>query len=117
MAEALSKYDPAVALSSNEAVEVFVTDALETGEVSYIAEALSVVARARGVSPLAASAGGLSQEQLDGALSDGANLTFRTVLAVMKSLGMNLSAAVRETPGAGRHEESPQAPPAPQAFG
>lgn len=53
MTEPLYDYDPAAALDSPEAVEVFITDAFETGDASYIAKALGVVARAEGMSNIA----------------------------------------------------------------
>jgi probable addiction module antidote protein len=51
MAEKLYDYDPADALKSDEAVEaveVFLSDAFESGDAHYIAKALGVVARAKG---------------------------------------------------------------------
>lgn len=47
MAERLYDYDPADALKSEEAVDVFLADALETRDAQHIAEAIRVVTRAR----------------------------------------------------------------------
>ena len=46
MSEPLHDYDPAEALDSAEAIEVFMADALETGDVAYVAKAEEVVKRA-----------------------------------------------------------------------
>ena len=45
--EKLTGYDPAEDLDSSEAIEIFLNDALETGDAVYISKALSVVARAK----------------------------------------------------------------------
>ncbi|OGQ99729.1 MAG: putative addiction module antidote protein, partial [Deltaproteobacteria bacterium RIFOXYD12_FULL_55_16] len=63
MNEPLYNYDPAAALDSPEAISVFMADALETGDTSYIAKALGVVARAKGMTEIARETG-LSREQL-----------------------------------------------------
>ncbi len=63
MKEQLHDYDPADALDSPEAIQVFMADAFETGNVAFIAQALGVVARAKGMSEIARETG-LSREQL-----------------------------------------------------
>jgi DNA-binding phage protein len=47
MAKKLYDYDPADALTSEEAIEAFRTDAIETGDMEYIAKAMAVVTAAR----------------------------------------------------------------------
>jgi len=49
MTEQLYDYDPAAALESEEAIAVFLADALETGDSAYVAKAFGVVARAKGM--------------------------------------------------------------------
>ena len=49
MTESLYDYDSAAALDSPESIAIFMTDAFETGDVAYIAMALGVVARAKGM--------------------------------------------------------------------
>lgn len=93
MAEKLTTYDPAVALVNVEGIAVFVGDALETGDAVYIAHALGVATRAKGIAHVAAHTG-LSREQLDRSFSENGNLTLKTTLAVMKALGIELSAKV-----------------------
>ena len=90
MAEKLHDYDPADALRSDEAVEVFLADAFETGDARYIAKALGVVARAKGMTKIA-RATGLAREQLYRSLSEDGNPTLETTLAVMKAIGFEMT--------------------------
>lgn len=98
MTEPLYDYDPAAALDSPEAVEVFITDAFETGDASYIAKALGVVARAEGMSNIARQTG-LSREQLYRSFSDDGNPTLKTVLSVMQAMGLSLTAKTQRELG------------------
>ncbi|MGO0305652.1 addiction module antidote protein [Endozoicomonas acroporae] len=98
MTEPLYDYDPAAALDSPEAVEVFIADAFETGDASYIAKALGVVARAEGMSNIARQTG-LSREQLYRSFSDDGNPTLKTVLSVMQALGLSLTAKTQSIGG------------------
>lgn len=93
MADKLSAYDPAEDLGSEEAVATFMTEALRTGDAGYIAHALGVVARARGMTQIANETG-LSREQLYRSFSENGNPTLKTTLAVMKALGIELTAKV-----------------------
>lgn len=90
MAEKLYDYDPADALKSDEAIEVFLTDAFETGDAQYIAKALGVVARAKGMTKIARETG-LAREQLYRTLSENGNPTLETTLAVMKAIGFEMT--------------------------
>ena len=91
MKEKLTNYDPAAALDSPEAIEIFVADALETGDSGYIAKALGVVARAKGMSQIAKETG-LSREQLYRSFSEEGNPTLKTTLTVMQALGLEMTA-------------------------
>lgn len=91
MAEKLTTYDPAAALVNDEEIAVFMADALETGDASYIAHALGIVARAKGMAQIASQTG-LSREQLYRSFSENGNPTLKTTLAVMKALGIDLTA-------------------------
>jgi probable addiction module antidote protein len=66
-------------------------DALETGDAGYIAKALGVVARAKGMAEISAQTG-LSREQLYRSFSEKGNPTLKTMLAVMKALGIDMTA-------------------------
>ncbi len=90
MAERLTTYDPAEALDSPEAIEVFLNDAFETGDPSYISKALGVVARAKGMTTVAGDTG-LSREQLYKSLSDNGNPTLKTIVKIMQSWGFGLT--------------------------
>ncbi len=89
MSEALTPYDPADDLLSDEGIAVFMDDAFETEDVAYIAHALGVVARAKGMAQVAQDTG-LSREQLYRSFSEDGNPTLKSVLAVTKALGIRL---------------------------
>ncbi|WP_028988789.1 putative addiction module antidote protein [Thermithiobacillus tepidarius DSM 3134] len=91
MTEHLTTFDPAELLSSDEAIAAFMADAFESGDAGYIAHALGVVARARGMSEIAKETG-LSREQLYRSFSERGNPTLKTILAVLKALGIELVA-------------------------
>ena len=91
MAERLTDYDPAAALISDEEIAAFMADAFETGDASFIAKSLGVVARAKGMAQIASETG-LSREQLYRSFSAEGNPTLKTTLAVMKALGIELTA-------------------------
>jgi len=93
MVEKLTTYDPAAALVDSDEIAFFMADALETGNAAYIAKALGVVARAKGMAQIANETG-LSREQLYRSFSENGNPTLKTTLAVMKALGIDLTAKV-----------------------
>lgn len=84
-------FDAALYLGSDEAVAEFMADALESGDAGYIAHALGVVARAKGMTQLAADTG-LSRESLYKALSPNGNPTLTTLLSVLKAMNLRLDA-------------------------
>jgi probable addiction module antidote protein len=94
MAQKLTVYDPAEDLASDEAVALFMAAAFETEDASYIAHALGVVARAKGMAQIASETG-LSREQLYRSFSANGNPTLKTTMAVMKALGVGLTAKVQ----------------------
>ena len=91
MAEKLTTYDPAEDLTSDEAVATFMAEAFQTEDSGYIAHALGVVARAKGMAQIASQTG-LSREQLYRSFSASGNPTLKTTIAVMKALGVELTA-------------------------
>ncbi len=93
MAEKLSNYDPAEDLGSDDAIATFMAEAFETEDAAYIAHALGVVARAKGMTQIAKDTG-LSREQLYRSFSATGNPTLKTTLAVMKSLGIELTTKI-----------------------
>ena len=93
MAEKLTTYDPAEDLTTNATIATFMAEAFATEDTSYIAHALGVVARARGMTEIAGQTG-LSREQLYRSFSEHGNPTLKTTMAVMKALGIELTAKV-----------------------
>ncbi len=91
LAQKLTVYDPAEDLSSDTAIATFMAEAFETEDAGYIAHALGVVARAKGMTQIASKTG-LSREQLYRSFSENGNPTLKTTIAVMKALGMGLTA-------------------------
>jgi probable addiction module antidote protein len=96
MTEELSTYDPAEDLGSDEAISHFMAEAFQTSDAAYIAHALGVVARARGMAQIAGQTG-LSREQLYRSFSENGNPTLKTILAVMKALGIELTTRLPTT--------------------
>jgi probable addiction module antidote protein len=64
-------------------------DALEEGDAGYIAAALGVVAKARGITQIANETG-LSRQALHKALSENGNPTLDTVIKVIRALDLQL---------------------------
>jgi probable addiction module antidote protein len=93
MAEKLTNYDPAEDLTSDEAIAIFMAEAFQTNDTGYIAHALGVVARVKGMAQIAVQTG-LSREQLCRSFSENGNPTLKTTLAVMKALGIELTVKV-----------------------
>ena len=91
MARKLTNYNPAEDLTSNKAIAIFMAEAFATEDAGYIAHALGVVARAKGMSQIASQTG-LSREQLYRSFSENGNPTLKTTIAVMKALGIELTA-------------------------
>ncbi len=98
MAEKLTPYDPAEDLTSDASAAIFMAEAFETEDAGYIAHALGVVARARGMTQIANETG-LSREQLYRSFSENGNPTLKTTISVMKALGVSLTAKVHSEPG------------------
>ena len=90
MAKKARKFDAAAVLDSDEAVAEYMAAAFETEDAAFIADAVGVVARARGMSDIARESG-LSREQLYRSFSVSGNPTLNSMLAVMKALGMKVT--------------------------
>lgn len=93
MATKLTRYDPAEDLTSDVSIATFMAEAFATEDPAYIAHALGVVARAKGMAQIAKETG-LSREQLYRSFSQDGNPTLKTTIAVMKALGISLTAKV-----------------------
>lgn len=88
-------FDPGRYLTSARDHADLLSDALESGNAGYIAAALGVVAKARGMSRLAEETG-LSRQALHRALSEEGNPRLDTLLKVLSALGLQLEAKARE---------------------
>ena len=86
-------WDPADHLESDEDIVAYVEASFEDGDPALIAPALGDIARARGMTQVAADAG-LGRESLYKALSPNGNPEFATVLKVMRVLVLRLHASV-----------------------
>ena len=93
MTEKLTSYDPVADLASDEAIAIFMAEAFQTNDAGYVAHALGVVVRAKGMAQIAGQTG-LSREQLYRSFSENGNPTLKTTLAVMKALGIELTARI-----------------------
>lgn len=91
MTTTIRPFDPAEVLDTPEAQAEFLTDALETGDAGEISHALGIIARARGMSAMAADTG-IARESLYRALQKGASPKLDTMLKVMAALGVKLVA-------------------------
>ncbi len=90
MAEKFSPFDPAEMLSSEEEIAVYLDEALKTNDAAYVAHALGVVARAKGMTAVAEHTG-LSREHLYRSFSANGNPTLKTLLAVLQAVGIELT--------------------------
>lgn len=90
MAEKSLPFDPAESLTTPEAIEYFVRDALEDDNASYIAHALGIAARAKGMTKVASETG-LAREALYRSFSEDGNPSLKSTIAVLKSLGFGLT--------------------------
>ncbi|ESZ49035.1 addiction module antitoxin [Mesorhizobium sp. L2C054A000] len=83
-------FDAAEYLDDAESQAELLADAFETGDATYIAHALGIVARARGMTSIAKDAG-VTREALYKALSEKGDPRLSTLLGVTKALGLQLS--------------------------
>ncbi len=93
MAEKFTKYDTAEHLKTNADMAAYLDACLEEAgdDPAFIAHALGIIARAKGMSQLARDTG-LARENLYKALSVDGNPEFGTILKVIKALGLKLHA-------------------------
>ena len=84
-------YDSADYLDTPEAVAEYLTAAFETADAAFITKAVGTAARARGMTEVARQAG-LSRENLYRSLNGETKAEFDTILRVLDTLGIQLSA-------------------------
>lgn len=87
-------FDPVEFIDGPEAEAAILADAFETGDAGYIAHALGVIARARGISELARQAG-VSRPTLYAAIGGDGDPKLSTLLSLLKALGVTISVGPR----------------------
>ena len=88
-----AKWDTAEFLASNEDTVAYLSAALEDGDQELLALALGNIARAKGMTQLAAETG-ITRDGLYKALSPDGNPSFMTIQKVIKALGLKLDVAL-----------------------
>lgn len=88
-------FDGSEFFDTHESQMELLADAFESGHAEYIAHALGIVARARGMTAIAREAG-VTREALYKALSEDGDPRLSTLLGVARALGIRLSAEPRE---------------------
>jgi probable addiction module antidote protein len=83
-------FDPAEYVDTPEAAHAYLNDAFASGDAAEIADAIGVVARARGMTDLARETG-LSRQALYVALSAKGDPTLSSLLGVLKAMGVTLA--------------------------
>lgn len=85
----LINYDSADHFKDADSQEELLRDAIETGDPGYLAHALGIVGRARGMTQMERDTG-IKRQALYRALSKDGNPTLDTVFKVMKALGLRM---------------------------
>ena len=85
-------WDPAEHLKNDEDIAAYLNAAFEDGDPALIAAALGDIARAKGMTNVARSAG-LGRDSLYKALSPDGRPELATVMKVVQALGLKLTAA------------------------
>ncbi len=91
MAIETTSFDAAEYLGDAESQEVLIKDAFESGDPHYIAHALGIIARARGMTQLSRDSG-VTREALYKALSKDGDPRLSTLTSVLSALGVKISA-------------------------
>ena len=85
-------FDAADALDTPEAQAELLAEALASGDAKVVTAALGMIARAKGMSQMARETG-ISREAIYRATGPDGNPTLSTLLALVRSAGLKLSAA------------------------
>jgi len=88
----VSRFDVAEHLNSEEMIAEYINAALDSGDVDVLIAAIADVAKARGMSKVAADAG-VGRESLYKTLSGGTKPKAETVFKLLRALGVKLQAA------------------------
>lgn len=86
-------FDAARYITTPEAQAELLSDALASGSAAYVAHALGIIARAKGMTQVAREAG-ITREALYRSLSEEGDPRLTTLLGVMRALGVTLSVQI-----------------------
>jgi len=92
----LKRFDTTEYLDSDEAISIFLADAFETQNPGYIAHAIGVVAKAKGMTEIAKKSG-ISRELLYRSFGENGNPTLQALLPVLSVLGIKLTPTLTHT--------------------
>lgn len=102
-----TRFDASELLDTAERRAAYLSAAFETGDVEEIRDALGVVARARGLAEIAREAH-MSRTSLYKTLGGTGNPEFGTVVRVLATLGIRLTALPVEGPRRSRRPHAPK---------
>lgn len=85
----LKIFDPAEYITSDEAAAAYINEALAENDATLLASAIGDVARARGMTEIAKSAG-IARESLYKALRQNSQPRIETITSVLTALGLRL---------------------------
>jgi probable addiction module antidote protein len=94
MGQKTEVFDASRYLTTPEAQIELLSDALASGNAAYVAQALGVIARARGMTEVAREAG-VTREALYKSLSEEGDPRLTTLLGVLRALGVTLTAQMK----------------------
>jgi probable addiction module antidote protein len=89
MEQRFTRFDPAIHLHSDDAVQIFLAEAFDTGDAAFIADVLALVVRCRGMDTIAGEAG-LTRAELDTALAAGEHISLALVLKILAVLRVSI---------------------------
>lgn len=101
-------FDAAKYLDTPDSQAELISDALESGDAQFLADALGVAARSKGMTEIAKKTG-ITREGLYKALSADGDPKLSTFLAVLKSLGLRLSVKPLDGSAGGHGDEKSDA--------
>ena len=86
----LKCFDASEYLDNDEAISVFLADAMETQNPGYIAHAIRLVAKAKGMTEIAEKCG-ISRKSLYRSIGENCNPTLEPLIPVLLALGVKVT--------------------------
>jgi probable addiction module antidote protein len=93
MAVTTTRWDVTEYLDSDERIAGYLDAVFEDGDPALIKAAIADIARAKGMTEVAAKSG-ISRAGLYKALGENGNPSFETIAAIMKAIGVRVAVAV-----------------------